>query len=197
MAVQTCADIYNRPFVFDHGDVIFTTPDNLKADIRTGASGSNSITTYSDTFDSRYFPLRSNPIWNLSIALPLPRVSLIGNLTTYHNVTSCYSDMTVAHCKLNINIVILAIVVTCNIIKAICMFVTVCRSKDYPLVTIGDAIASFLEHPDTTTQNLCLLSKTSVDQMWGKLSRPMKWRSAAEKGMYSVSPRRWANINLM
>jgi hypothetical protein len=77
------------------------------------------------------------------------------------------------------------------------MLITAWMSKDFPLVTLGDAIASFLEDPDLTTKDMCLLSKEEIEKAWSKPRTPRKWKPIAEKGYYSVPPRRWLNVNLL
>jgi hypothetical protein len=207
---QDCAKIYNQPFVFDHGDVIYTSPDILGKENTT-----SSANTTSQLYSTTFFTLNSMSYisWNYSSkALPYAELTLNNTLIippknappnalnitpTYHKVTSCYSQTTVGHCKLKFNISIIIIVIICNATKAICMFLTVWNAKEYPLVTLGDAIASFLEVSDPTTRNMCLISKKDIDKAFNLPPPPRKWRGVAEKGYYAVSPRRWMNVNLL
>jgi hypothetical protein len=46
----------------------------------------------------------------------------------------------------------------CSTVKAVIMFFIAFRVLDEPLITMGDAVASFLEKNDPTTKNMCLLS---------------------------------------
>lgn len=50
------------------------------------------------------------------------------------------------------------------------MFLTLFRQKDATLVTIGDAMASFLDTPDELTKGRCLMAKVDVDK------GPLRWR---------------------
>jgi hypothetical protein len=77
------------------------------------------------------------------------------------------------------------------------MFLTALNAKQYPLVTLGDAIASFLEDPDPNTKNMCLISKKDIEKAFNNPPPPRKWKGVAEKGYYAVSPRRWINVNLL
>ncbi|KAF9883636.1 hypothetical protein FE257_003108 [Aspergillus nanangensis] len=68
------------------------------------------------------------------------------------------------------------------------------RSRPPPLLTIGDAIASFIAKPDPTTARLCWASRRDFspkhwkvphgasvpesDHQWKKLSRPKRWMEA-------------------
>jgi hypothetical protein len=56
------------------------------------------------------------------------------------------------------------------------MFFIVFRVRDEPLITMGDAVASFLENSDSTTKDMCLLSIQDV----------------RNKG-YQTGPREWVN----
>lgn len=47
-------------------------------------------------------------------------------------------------------------VVVMNIIKCIVAFYVAFRFRDTPLVTLGDAIESFIKHPDPCTRGMCL-----------------------------------------
>ncbi|KAI1389608.1 uncharacterized protein F4822DRAFT_205946 [Hypoxylon trugodes] len=67
-------------------------------------------------------------------------------------------------CSVNLSGSILGIAVLINLATVITMAVILARSSFEPLVTIGDAIRSFLRHPDPTTANSCLLTKADVRQ---------------------------------
>ncbi|ERF76580.1 hypothetical protein EPUS_05853 [Endocarpon pusillum Z07020] len=54
------------------------------------------------------------------------------------------------------------VVMVCNVGKALLMFLITFVLKDKPLITIGDAIDSFLNDSDQTTRGLCLSSKKSI-----------------------------------
>jgi hypothetical protein len=213
MLWQGCESIYNRPFVYDHGDVIYVTPDTLG--LQNGTSSSNSTP---QIYSTTSFTLKSTSYitWDLSYSnktLRYPQLTLNNTLIihphsegptagqnvtpTYHSVTSCYSKRAVGQCKLKFNIPIIVIVIICNSTKAICMLLTAWNTKEYPLVTLGDAIASFLENPDPTTRNMCLVSKENVDKAWSTPPLPRKWNGVKEKGYHTVSPRRWVNVNFL
>lgn len=52
--------------------------------------------------------------------------------------------------------------IVCNALKSAAMFWTLYRQKDATLVTIGDAIASYLDQPDELTKGRCLMSRTDI-----------------------------------
>ena len=72
------------------------------------------------------------------------------------DVQFCLSEQVEEHCKLQFSIAIMIFVICCNSIKLVCMFWIIRKRDSEPLVTLGDAIASFLDTPDQTTLNACL-----------------------------------------
>lgn len=83
------------------------------------------------------------------------------------DVQYCLSEIVPERCSYSGNIPILAVVVGCNALKIVVMLFVALRLKDNPLITIGDAIESFLNAPDPTTRRLCLLTKRDVVKQIG------------------------------
>ena len=132
----------------------------------------------------------------------------------------CISKLEPAHCKLQVSITILAVVIVMNACKSASMFWLLFNQRVPTLVTvslpcivfrkalelfadhlfssqIGDAVASYLDEPDELTKGRCLMGKRDVDEGL------MKWRvkplkqpildvlpKACEK-MTKRSPGRW------
>lgn len=110
-------------------------------------------------------------------------------------------------CALRESSTILAIVTGLNLVKCICIaytarlhnrFSRTKKSQDHEtlyLVTIGDAIASFLEHEDHRTKNMNLASKKEFENTWpdaqtsGKFENPIPtcWFWAASKSRWGVT----------
>ncbi|KAI0137903.1 hypothetical protein F4776DRAFT_663476 [Hypoxylon sp. NC0597] len=65
-------------------------------------------------------------------------------------------------CSVNLSGSILGIAVLLNLATVISMAIILARSTFEPLATLGDSIRSFLRHPDPTTDNACLLTKSDV-----------------------------------
>ncbi|KIK68784.1 hypothetical protein GYMLUDRAFT_256438 [Collybiopsis luxurians FD-317 M1] len=79
-------------------------------------------------------------------------------------VNYCLSQPATSRCQLEFNLPLLAIVIIFNIIKIICIAIATWTIKDNPLVTIGDAIASFLDNPDPNTRGVCLAPRSHFDE---------------------------------
>ena len=112
-----------------------------------------------------------------------------------HNVDYCLSEIVPQHCSYNGNISILIVVIVCNFIKMVCMLITAFRLGPGSLITIGDAVASFLTQPDSTTKGHCLLSRDEVRKDVGRQTS----RSKKEKGLPAlpktahIQKRKWAS----
>lgn len=79
------------------------------------------------------------------------------------SISYCLSEVKPERCQLRCSITILWIVVAFNLVKALSMLWILFRLRDNPLVTLGDAISSFLQQPDQTTKGFCLLSRADVE----------------------------------
>jgi hypothetical protein len=79
------------------------------------------------------------------------------------NIDYCLSEPVKGMCSLNFSLSIIVVVIICNFLKAITMLYISVRIRDKPLATVGDAIDSFLNINDPTTEGMCLISKTAIE----------------------------------
>ncbi|KAF9728855.1 hypothetical protein PMIN06_002451 [Paraphaeosphaeria minitans] len=77
-------------------------------------------------------------------------------------VDYCLSEKSEPHCKVQFTLPIAILVTILNFFKAILILYTALRRNGNPLMTMGDAVASFLERTDETTKRMCLLSVRDV-----------------------------------
>lgn len=101
----------------------------------------------------------------------------------------CLGHPVEERCKLQFSLAILIVVIVCNLMETICMCVIVRKRDPEPLVTLGDAIASFLDRPDVTTEGNCIVGKTRFESrryydLLASRWDPRHWFQAA-------SSRRW------
>jgi len=78
-------------------------------------------------------------------------------------VTSCLVEPVVEQCRLSFSLPIMIVVIFANMMKAGTMFLTYWMLYEPTLVTIGDAVASFLDNPDRMTAGLCISSKFDIE----------------------------------
>ncbi|KAI4214506.1 MAG: hypothetical protein LQ351_002923 [Letrouitia transgressa] len=104
----------------------------------------------------------------------------------YH-IQYCLAQPVQEECRLQFSLVIMAIVISCNLVKTICFYLIMWKGDSRPLITLGDAIASFLNEPDQTLNRD--LTETKKNIAWdlfrsGYMCEPQYWFRAASK-------RRW------
>jgi hypothetical protein len=79
------------------------------------------------------------------------------------SIAYCLSEVRQERCKLQFSVAIFWLVAASNLVKVACMLWILLRIKDKnTLVTLGDAINSFLQCSDPATENQCLLSKEDI-----------------------------------
>lgn len=100
----------------------------------------------------------------------------------YHQIDYCLAQATQPRCKLQFSIQILATVIVMNVCKFICMFLTLWRQRAATLVTIGDAMSSFLDQPDSLTKNRCLMGRIDLNR------GPLHWKTFSKDGTTTRRP---------
>jgi hypothetical protein len=93
------------------------------------------------------------------------------------SIDYCLSEPAEPHCKLHYVLPIAILVTILNLFKAVAIFYTAFGTQDEPILTMGDAVACFLEEKDPTTKGMCLLSVHDVKK---------------SKDYFPVGAREWA-----
>ncbi|KAF4343996.1 hypothetical protein FBEOM_2040 [Fusarium beomiforme] len=130
-------------------------------------------------------------------------------------VDRCYSEKYEAPCRLSIaNSLLLIVCIMCLFKTVLCFLVLKLRvwGNDNPLMTPGDAIASFISRPDEETKGMCTLTmrdlrKTSkppptslgeTNQNYKWLQGPRQWHSDSSRRFGKAVPRSiWALSSLL
>ncbi|KAF5515329.1 hypothetical protein CGCS363_v000120 [Colletotrichum siamense] len=93
-------------------------------------------------------------------------------------VRACYNKETAEHSKLFFSRSICWVVTTLNLVKAILMVLVAYDGIDngeQPILTVGDAIASYLQDPDKYTLKMCLKSKKCFTKKdWEPSAKPFQ-----------------------
>jgi hypothetical protein len=109
----------------------------------------------------------------------------------------------VQNCKLQYCLPIAITVILSNLAKAICIAITLFAFKNHAaLVTIGDAVASFLEHEDQETLGRCLYSRHEFEADWNRKdangnrsprlqAKNMRYNPKRRKWIMGTSMERW------
>ncbi|USP77958.1 uncharacterized protein yc1106_05232 [Curvularia clavata] len=77
-------------------------------------------------------------------------------------VSYCLSEPLPEECKVHLTLHLAVVVTALSLIKAVVIISLSQRLRESPLVTIGDAVASFLSTPEPSTKDMCLVSKQDV-----------------------------------
>ncbi|RWA10081.1 hypothetical protein EKO27_g5043 [Xylaria grammica] len=99
------------------------------------------------------------------------------------NVTYCLAEPLENICQIGLSPIVLLGVALCvfaKTITAVVVTIVLNRPEHKPLVTLGDAVASFIEHPDLTTVGLC-----TVDQ------KQFRTATRQNRARPVPGPRRW------
>jgi hypothetical protein len=120
-------------------------------------------------------------------------------------IDHCLAQKVEPRCKLQFSRDILVAVIICNLCKAAAMIATLLMQQEPALVTAGDAISSWLQHPDEATANQCLRSaRTKIhstsyellpayDATEGRSPVPFRG-SGVLRWNQAINRRRWATV---
>ncbi|PUU76458.1 hypothetical protein B9Z19DRAFT_1149392 [Tuber borchii] len=109
-------------------------------------------------------------------------------------ISGCKSERTAEKCKVQFSLRIMIAVVCCNLVTACSIIIAVVRSREPTLVTLGDAIDSFLRIPDQTTMGICYANRRFIEKEWAWRMRtgPREWnQKEVQRWWSSVSKTRW------
>lgn len=172
---KACIEAYGQTFVSAHGDLVAISADLNRTDPAVSVTDMVSAggTPYQWICESTQ-PTGSQQGCDIGLVIskasswtlpynPRANDGSGGGLNAPSglSVGYCYSNPVEERCRLQFSLVIMGIVIGCNLVKTICMVLTLWYHRSQPLVTLGDAMASFLDHPDPTTENMCLANKYS------------------------------------
>ncbi|KIW35231.1 uncharacterized protein PV07_01937 [Cladophialophora immunda] len=117
-------------------------------------------------------------------------------------VQYCLAQPTQEQCSLRFSMDIAILVVVLNFVKLIMMGLTALtafKRSDPPLLTMGDAVASFLENPDSVSKGMSLLSASKIKKLGRALLHDQASQrttlypgKARQRWSKAVSVRRWA-----
>ncbi|CZT06813.1 uncharacterized protein RAG0_12456 [Rhynchosporium agropyri] len=189
LSAQDCMNVYDRPFVFGGGDVFIIADEN-------STSFAEATKVWSGVEESRLIQLGKSMQWKTQ---DLSINASYTDTDEYVEVQSCYAKLRPETCKVRFSRILVLVIIICNACKALCMLRVAWGFADSPpLVTLGDAIASFLDNSDQTTNGLCLASKEDMQNgAWTEYQGPQRWIAKAETYSSVVSIKVWAIINVI
>lgn len=127
----------------------------------------------------------------------LPELNCIADLpdpsnTIHPHISGCLAFKGKEHCQLLYNPSICAIISIATLAKVIAMFFAarVNRHRAPPLLTTGDAVASFIERPDNTTKRMCWASSRSIQKGHWKYPSQVEGRQVQDIAYRNLSRRK-------
>jgi len=119
-----------------------------------------------------------------------------------HPVNYCLSEKLPEKCKVQYSLPLAIVAFGCNIVTVtvICYAALTSAATTMPILTYGDAIASFLRTPDETTKGQCMVSRErlgtqygpqevkyhKVQQRWGSAVSVLQWQICLSSYVHSV-----------
>ena len=192
-----CISTFGQTFVSNFLNVVVVTEGGNSNDTVINIQGHSSTSRFSDLtwicdqHSNRVCDVTqtnaSNWILDATVSPPL-------------KAKYCLAQPTQPSCTVELFPALLYTVIACNVIKAIC-FTCLIFLRFNPIITIGDAIASFLENPDPTTAGLGAMSARDVRGKWRvagngaeyfeELNKDRVWRNKRCRWFSGASPLRW------
>lgn len=168
---EACFDAYASNFQSTRGDLLLVQP-GTDLPVRgpyAGSIGSELATSGCNGFQAYEWMcaelgLGTEPCPD---KIPWLREDLAGWTPFGYPVKECYSLPTTERCKLLFSPTLCWLVTMLNLLKALLMLTAALRAGTEPLLTVGDAVASFMRSPDESTRGLCLTSKKDITESWG------------------------------
>lgn len=219
---KACVEVYTAPIISKNSDLLLVSAySNSTNAVLFGVVGEESqFTIDSNEFNYRVcsispwgscdaaviIPNSQDAIVNISqIAerlpsddIPLPSDDIPSpNDTNESDIQYCLSKSVEEHCKLQFSLAIMIVVIICNLIKTVCMSIIAWKQDPEPLVTLRDAIASFLDRPDVTTEGKCMVGKPRFEnsRSWDLLL--CRWDPKRLHWWRAASKRRWLACNIL
>ncbi|BCS30579.1 uncharacterized protein APUU_80882S [Aspergillus puulaauensis] len=114
-----------------------------------------------------------------------------------YKVDYCLAEQTAEKCTLEYNMPLAIAVMVANLAKAVLIFLVAFLLEDNPLLTVGDAVTSFLQSPDDARVVNCLLSRPMLSgKRWRNISadKPRAYIAKPKRRWSSLSRTRWASF---
>jgi hypothetical protein len=167
LSVQECIDAYATSFQSKYGSLVLIS-DNFNA-VNSSENRVYSQEVPSSDQDIEIDPYRWICAERRGIVLEQPcsyYLSDIRNRVDWavygYTVDYCLADIEGEKCTVEFSLPLAIAVIGANFVKAVLIVLATILLRGVPLLTVGDAIASFLRSPDQRTEGNCLLSRELV-----------------------------------
>ena len=210
---ETCIKAYGSGYVSTYANVLLVTNDTVSRNVLNWRPSEGGTDLGSDTWicDGLGGGSRAGcdvealvadaADWKspgYSVILAANESCLPYNTDQMYRIDHCLAQETPEFCSVFISVPLLAAVIACNVIKLACFLIALLGLHLNPLITVGDAVQSFLSRPDKTTVGFGLLDAVTIG-LWTKAmigQGPVvvgqePWRPQTRRGSAAISRRRW------
>lgn len=191
LEIQACLDAYSKPFISAYKDLIL---------VSNTSNATNSLLNYARSlgwhgdYDHDPHSFCSGFVDRLGC---YDLLAMIKSEFWDETIDYCLTRRVEEHCELQFSLAIMIVVIVCNLIKAICMAAMAWKQDQEPLVTLGDAIASFLRRPDAMTAGNCIAGKTRFEGRKSWNSSHSQWTLGQPYWFRAASKTRWLISNTL
>ena len=197
MENSECYQTFSADYVPDYASVILmtnvTTAENplLEVNIHRSAVQQEPFQWFGDEIDTSHWYLgySTNAYRNASIS---------SSSTAMAAVEYCLVQSLSQDCTVEIFTGLLWTVIICNLVKVVC-FIALLYTRFTPLITTGDAVASFLADPDSTTELLgpYAAHDSKGRENWRGEGPPFRWNATRYWWFRGASKKRWICTGLV
>lgn len=96
-------------------------------------------------------------------------------------ISYCMEKTMTQRCRLLFSPSIALAVILFNLTKVVCMYLTAKTDRSEIFLRVGDAISSFLAHPDPTTKGRCLMSRADMARGPHRWEPSPRWKEFIRK----------------
>ena len=95
--------------------------------------------------------------------------------------------------------VFMIVVIICNLLKTVAIFFTLRDSFSQQILTLGDAVSSYLESPDISTLGACILKRKKLVRniVQGEKHEPAQWRRRKVHYLLGVISNGWITYSIL
>ncbi|KAF3760705.1 hypothetical protein M406DRAFT_342907 [Cryphonectria parasitica EP155] len=187
LTTTACVDLFDDTFNAEYSNIILSTSDDnsLVATAQAGF-GANNTTTSAST-----------------LITTTATTSGVEILVDGSSVSYCLAERTASPtCTVNLNPAVFATILGLNLVTLLLMGATLLvHQHSDPLVTLGDAIASFLREPDPSTRDNALVTRENLrlglggwgfteGKYWSPTRTPL-WLSAPSLAQWATAGSWW------
>jgi hypothetical protein len=167
LSVQDCVDAYATSFQSKYGSLVLISDDFNAVNSSINRLYSQQVPSSDD--DIEIDPYRWICDQRRGIVLQQPCSHYLSDIRSRddwivygYTVNYCLADVEGEKCTLEFSLPLAIAVIGANFVKSVLIVLATILLSGVPLLTVGDAIASFLRSPDQRTGGSCLLSRELV-----------------------------------